>query len=104
RGILPETKFRLAKFLNLQRLDPMTGRVEGRYGTTQVDGGVALSERYAYEFKVGTDRYWDDLKGLCRLGFAEQVQKPAPGRRAVYALVLRADAIPSDLPEDLMRE
>lgn len=104
RGILPETKFRLAKFLNSQRLDPMTGRVEGRYGTTQVDGGVALSERYACVYEVGTDRYWDDLKGLYRLGFAEQVQKPAPGRRAVYALCLRADAIPSDLPEDLMRE
>ncbi|MEU4924608.1 hypothetical protein AB0G29_35305 [Streptomyces parvus] len=104
RGILPETKFRLAKFLNSQRLDPMTGRVEGRYGTSQVDGGIALSERYACVYEVGTDRYWDDLKGLYRLGFAEQVQKPAPGRRAVYALVLRADAIPSDLPEDLMRE
>ncbi len=104
RGILSETKFRLAKFLSCQRLDPMTGRVEGRDGTTQVDGGVALSERYAYVYDVGTDRYWDDLKGLFRLGFAEQVQKPAPGRRAVYALCLRADAIPSDLPEDLMRE
>ncbi|MFH8343106.1 hypothetical protein [Streptomyces sp. AM6-12] len=104
RGTLPETKFRLAKFLNAQRLDRMTGRVEGRYGTEQLDGGIALSERYAYVYEVGTDRYWDDLKGLYRLGFAEQVQKPAPGRRAVYALCLRADAIPSDLPEDLMHE
>ncbi|MFG2176958.1 hypothetical protein ACGFMO_37290 [Streptomyces niveus] len=103
RGLLPETKFRLAKFLNSQRLDPMTGRVEGRYDTEQVDGGVTLSERYAYVHEVGSDRFWDDLKGLYRLGFAEQVQKPAPGRRAVYALCLRADAIPSDLPEDLMR-
>lgn len=104
RGILPETKFRLAKFLNSQRLDPMSGRVEGRYGTAQVDGGVALSERYAYVYEVGVDRFWDDLKGLYRLGFAERVQAPAPGRRAVYALCLREDAIPSDLPEDLMRE
>ncbi|MFJ2561362.1 MULTISPECIES: hypothetical protein [unclassified Streptomyces] len=104
RGTLPQTKFRLAKFLNSQRLDPMTGRVEGRYGTAQVDGGVALSERYAYVYEVGTDRFWDDLKGLYRLGFAERVQAPAPGRRAVYALCLREDAIPSDLPEDLMRE
>ncbi|MER7069279.1 hypothetical protein ABT357_27040 [Streptomyces albidoflavus] len=104
RGILPETKFRLAKFLNSQRLDPMTGRVEGRYGTAQVDGGIALSERYAYVYDVGTDRFWDDLKGLYRLGFAERVQAPAPGRRAVYALCLREDAIPAGLPEDLMRE
>lgn len=103
RGLLPETKFRLAKFLNSQRLDPATGRVEGRYGTDQVDGGVALSERYAYVHEVGTDRFWDDLKGLYRAGFAERVVAPAPGRRAVYALCLRADAIPADLPEDLMR-
>ncbi|MFE2749589.1 hypothetical protein ACFXKX_35615 [Streptomyces scopuliridis] len=104
RGLLPATKFRLARFLNQQRLDPRTGRVEGRYGTEQVDGGVTLSERYAYVHEVGTDRFWDDLKGLYRLGFAERVQAPAPGRRAVYALCLRENAIPSDLPEDLMRE
>ncbi|MFD7057204.1 hypothetical protein ACFWBS_55955 [Streptomyces mirabilis] len=104
RRTLPETKFRLAKFLNSQRLDPATGRVEGRYGTEQVDGGVALSERYAWQFEVGTDRFWDDLKGLKAYGLAERVVSPAPGRRAVYALCLRADAIPSDLPEDLMRE
>ncbi|MFF3460482.1 hypothetical protein ACFYXH_40630 [Streptomyces sp. NPDC002730] len=104
RGTLPETKFRLAKFLNSQRLDPATGRVEGRYGTEQVDGGVALSERYAYVHEVGTDRFWDDLKGLKAYGLAERIVAPAPGRRAVYALCLRADAIPSDLPEDLMRE
>jgi hypothetical protein len=104
RGTLPETKFRLAKFLNSQRLDPATGRVEGRYGTAQVDGGVALSERYAWQFEVGSDRFWDDLKGLKAAGLAERVQAPAPGRRAVYALCLREDAIPSDLPEDLMRE
>lgn len=104
RGTLPETKFRLAKFLNSQRLDPMSGRVEGRYGTQQVDGGVALSERYASVHEVGTDRFWDDLKGLKAAGLAERVQAPAPGRRAVYALCLRADSIPADLPEDLMRE
>ncbi|MGW1765018.1 hypothetical protein ACWCQL_13205 [Streptomyces sp. NPDC002073] len=104
RGTLPETKFRLAKFLNTQRLSPTTGWVEGRYGTDQVDGGVALSERYAYVHEVGTDRFWDDLKGLKRAGFAERVQAPAPGRRAVYALCLRADAIPSDLPDDLTRD
>jgi hypothetical protein len=104
RGMLPETKFRLVKFLNSQRLDPMTGRVEGRYGTDQVDGGMALAERYAWQFGVGLDRFWDDLKGLKAYGMAEQVVKPAPGRRAVYALCLRADAIPSDLPEDLMHE
>ncbi|WP_330294067.1 hypothetical protein [Streptomyces sp. NBC_00576] len=104
RGTLPETKFRLAKFLNSQRLDPATGRVEGRYGTDQVDGGMALAERYAWQFEVGTDRFWDDLKGLKVYGLAERVVAPAPGRLAVYALCLRADAIPSDLPEDLMRE
>ncbi|MFI1869697.1 hypothetical protein [Streptomyces jumonjinensis] len=103
RGLLPETKFRLAKFLNLQRLG-RTGRVEGRFDSDQVDGGEALAERYADRFKVGTDRFWDDLRGLYRSGFGEQVVKPAPGRRAVYALCLRADAIPSDLPDDLMQE
>ncbi|WP_326655608.1 hypothetical protein [Streptomyces sp. NBC_01750] len=104
RGLLPERKFRLAQFFSRQQLDPQTGRVVGRWGTGQVDGGLALAERYACVHEIGEDRYWDDLKGLYRLGFAEQVVKPAPGRRAVYALCLRADAIPSDLPEDLMRE
>ncbi|WP_432041002.1 hypothetical protein [Streptomyces chartreusis] len=101
---MPETKFRLAKFLNAQRLDPATGRVEGRFGTDQMDGGMALAERYAWQFGVGTDRFWDDLKGLKAYGFSERAVAPAPGRRAVYALCLRADAIPADLPEDLMRE
>ncbi|MFI8992170.1 hypothetical protein ACIG63_45795 [Streptomyces antimycoticus] len=104
RGLLPATKFRLARFLNEQRIDPSTGRIEGRWGTVQIDGGLTLAERYAYRYGVGVDRFWDDLKGLYRAGFAERVQAPAPGRRAVYALCLRADAIPSDLPEDLMRE
>jgi len=104
RGLLPETKFRLGKFLNTQRLDPATGRVEGRYGTDQIDGGLALAERYACVHQVGEDRFWDDLKGLYRAGYAERVVAPAPGRRAVYALCLRADAIPADLPDDLMRE
>lgn len=103
RGMLPEKKFRLAKFLNNQRLDS-TGRVEGRYGTDQVDGGVALSERYAWQFNIGTDRFWDDLRGLKAYGLAETLVAPAPGRRAVYGLCLSADAIPADLPEDLMRE
>ncbi|MFD8386555.1 hypothetical protein ACFV2X_50040 [Streptomyces sp. NPDC059679] len=104
RGVLPATKFRLAHFLNEQRIDPSTGRIEGRWGTVQIDGGLTLAERYAYRYGVGVDRFWDDLKGLYRAGFAERVQAPAPGRRAVYALCLRADAIPSELPEDLMRE
>lgn len=104
RGVLPTTKFRLGKFLNEQRLDPATGRVEGRWGTEQIDGGLALAERYAYVHDVGPDRFWDDLKGLYRAGFAERIVAPAPGRRAVYALCLRADAIPANLPEDLVRE
>ncbi|MFD8851563.1 hypothetical protein [Streptomyces sp. NPDC059604] len=104
RGMLHPTKFRLAKFLNCQRLDLATGRVEGQYGTDRVDGGLALAARYAWQFEVGEDRYWDDFKGLKTVGLAERVVAPAPGRRAVYALCLRADAIPSDLPEDLMRE
>ncbi|MFD4143034.1 hypothetical protein [Streptomyces sp. NPDC058572] len=104
RGLLPARKFRLAQFLSRQSLDPLTGRVVGRWGTGQVDGGLALAERYAYVHGIGEDRFWDDLKGLYHYGLAEQVVKPAPGRRAVYALCLRADAIPGDLPDDLMRE
>jgi hypothetical protein len=94
----------MVRFLTQQRLDPQTGRIEGRWGTDRVDGGLALAERYACVHDIGEDRYWDDLKGVFRAGFAEQVVRPAPGRRAVYALCLRADAIPADLPEDLMRE
>lgn len=103
RGALAPTKFRVAKFLNEQRVDPFTGRVEGRQGTAEKDGGLTLAERYAYVHRVGEDRFWDDLAGLFRAGFAERVQAPAPRRRAVYALCVRADAIPHDLPEDLAR-
>jgi hypothetical protein len=104
RGLLSDTKLRMVRFLTRQRLDPKTGRIEGRWGTDQVDGGMSLAERYAYVHDVGEDRYWDDLKGVFRAGFAEQVVRPAPGRRAVYALCLRADAIPNDLPEDVTLE
>ncbi len=104
RGLLADTKFRLLQFLSRQRLDPMTGRVEGRWGTDEIDGGLTLAERYACVHAVGEDRFWDDLRGVYAAGFAEQVVRPAPGRRAVYALCLREDAIPHDLPEDLTRE
>lgn len=101
RGLLPATKYRLARFLSQQELDPATGRVVGQWGTGRTDGGMTLAARYAWQFGVGEDRFWDDLKGLYRYGFAARVVAPAPGRRAVYALVLRTDAIPRDLPDDL---
>lgn len=104
RGLLPETKYRLARFLSQQELDPATGRVVGQWGTGRTDGGMTLAARYAWQFGVGEDRFWDDLKGLYRYGLAARVVAPAPGRRAVYALVLRADAIPQDLPDDLARQ
>ncbi|WP_433573946.1 hypothetical protein [Streptomyces sp. CA-251247] len=104
RGLLPVRKFRLAQFLSRQSLDPLTGHVVGRWGTGQVDGGLALAGRYAAVHGVGEDRFWDDLKGLYRHGLAYQAVKPAPGRRAVYALCLRTDTIPGDLPQDLMRQ
>ncbi|MBL3671450.1 hypothetical protein JL475_37290 [Streptomyces sp. M2CJ-2] len=50
---------------------------------------MTLAARYAWQFGVGEDRLRDDLKGLYRYGFATRVVAPAPGRRAVYALVLR---------------
>ncbi|MGX9891395.1 hypothetical protein [Streptomyces sp. NPDC002276] len=104
RGLIPDGRFRLIKFLSQQALDPATGHVVGRWGTDQVDGGLTLAERYAYVHGIGEDRFWDDLKGVYRLGFAERAIAPAPGRRAVYALCLRTDAIPAhDLPEDLAR-
>lgn len=104
RGLLPATKYRLARFLSQQELDPATGRVVGQWGTGRTDGGMTLAARYAWQFGVGEDRFWDDLKGLYRYGFAARVVAPAPGRRAVYALVLRVDAIPHDLPDDLARQ
>ncbi|MFD5234325.1 hypothetical protein ACFWJ5_38595 [Streptomyces qaidamensis] len=104
RGLLPATKYRLARFLSQQELDPATGRVVGQWGTGRTDGGMTLAARYAWQFGVGEDRFWDDLKGLYRYGFAARVIAPAPGRRAVYALVLRTDAIPQDLPDDLAQQ
>lgn len=104
RGLLPATKYRLARFLSQQELDPVTGRVVGQWGTRRTDGGMTLAARYAWQFGVGEDRFWDDLKGLYRYGFAARVVAPAPGRRAVYALVLRTDAIPHDLPDDLAQQ
>lgn len=104
RGDLPATKHRLARFLSQQELDPATGRVVGQWGTGRTDGGMTLAARYAWQFGVGEDRFWDDLKGLYRYGFAARVVAPAPGRRAVYALVLRTDAIPQGLPDDLAQQ
>ncbi|MFI9824610.1 hypothetical protein ACIHFC_29775 [Streptomyces sp. NPDC052013] len=104
RGLLPETKYRLARFLSQQELDPATGRVVGQWGTGRTDGGMSLAARYAWQFGVGEDRFWDDLKGLYRYGFAARDVAPAPGRRAVYALVLRTDAIPQSLPDDLAQQ
>lgn len=104
RGMLPARKYRLARFLSQQELDPATGRVVGQWGTGRTDGGMTLAARYAWQFGVGEDRFWDDLKGLYAYGFAARVVAPAPGRRAVYALVLRSDAIPHDLPDDLARQ
>lgn len=104
RGLLPASKFRLARFLSQQELDRATGRVVGQWGTGRTDGGMTLAARYAWQFGVGEDRYWDDLKGLYRYGLAERDVAPAPGRRAVYALTLRVDAIPHDLPDDLAQQ
>lgn len=104
RDALPATKYRLARFLSQQELDPATGRVVGQWGTGRTDGGMSLAARYAWQFGVGEDRFWDDLKGLYRYGFAARVVAPAPGRRAVYALVLRADAIPQNLPDGLAQQ
>ncbi|MEU0289280.1 hypothetical protein [Streptomyces sp. NPDC006147] len=102
--MLPATKYRLARFLSQQELDPATGRVVGQWGTGRTDGGMTLAARYAWQFGVGEDRFWDDLKGLCRYGLSARDIAPAPGRRAVYALVLRTDAIPHDLPDDLAQQ
>lgn len=85
RGLLPATKYRLARFLSQQELDSATGRVVGQWGTGRTDGGMTLAARYAWQVGVGEDRFWDDLKGLYRYGFAARVVAPAPGRRAVYA-------------------
>ncbi|MEU5959246.1 hypothetical protein [Streptomyces sp. NPDC047525] len=103
RGLLDPERFRLLDFLQRQDVDPHDGRVIGMRQTDQTSGGMDLARRYALAHGVGDDRFWTDLKGLYQGGWAEQVVKPAPGRRAAYALCLRADAIPQDLPEDLAR-
>ncbi|MEV0137927.1 hypothetical protein [Streptomyces globisporus] len=104
RGELPVRLRRLARFLSQQELDRATGRVIGQWDTGRVDGGMELAHGYALTEGFGDDRFWDDLKLAFRHGYVEQVVKPAPGRRAVYALCLRVDAIPNDLPDDLMRQ
>ncbi|MET7843658.1 hypothetical protein ABZT45_34655 [Streptomyces sp. NPDC005356] len=104
RGELPMRLRRLSRFLSQQELDPATGHVIGQWDTGQVDGGMDLAHGYALTEGFGDDRFWDDLKLAYRHGYVEQAVKPAPGRRAVYALCLRIDAIPNELPDDLMRQ
>lgn len=104
RAALPMRAHRLARYLSQQQLDAGTGRVVGQWGTDRVDGGMALAHGYALTEEFGEDRFWDDLKLLYAHGYAERVVAPAPGRRAVYALVLRVDAIPQELPDDLARQ
>jgi hypothetical protein len=102
RGLLPPCQQRLVQFLSRQALDP-TGQIVGQWGTGRTDGGMALAARYAYVHGIGVDRFWADLQGLAAAGFVARVVAPAPGRRAVYAIVLRTDAIPNALPEDIAR-
>ncbi len=102
RGLLRAEHFRLLDFLQRQDLAD-DGRVIGMRHSDQTSGGMDLAHRYGLAHDVGPDRFWSDLVGLYRSGWAEQVVKPAPGRKAVYALCLRTDAIPHELPEDLAR-
>jgi hypothetical protein len=106
RADVPERLFRMAGFLSRQRVDRLTGRILGRWGDEddQRDGGMQLAERYACVYDLDESAFWADWAGLRRYGLAERVVAPAPGRKAVYALILRADAIPNDLPEDLARK
>ncbi|MGW0786146.1 hypothetical protein [Streptomyces sp. NPDC002913] len=101
--MLPDAERRICRFLSYQRIGRLSGRIIGRRGYTDVDGGMALAERYAAVHNVTAATFWADLRRVQDRGAVERVVAPAPGRRAVYALVLRADAIPQDLPEDLAR-
>ncbi|MCP3822190.1 hypothetical protein NLX86_30100 [Streptomyces sp. A3M-1-3] len=103
RGLLPEEERRMCRFLSYQRIGARSGLIIGRRGYHDADGGMALAERYAAVHGLAEGTFWVDLKRLMRRGLAEQRVKPAPGRKAAYALVLTADAIPHDLPEDLAR-
>ncbi|MFK0294809.1 hypothetical protein ACIQU6_30655 [Streptomyces sp. NPDC090442] len=103
RGELSAPLRRLSKFLTYQRIGRRSGRIIGRRHTHQVDGGMALAERYAAVYDLAPDRFWADLKAAKQAGVAERIVAPAPGRKAVYALVLEYRAIPHDLPEDLAR-
>lgn len=98
-----EPEVRLARFLTYQRIGSRSGRIVGRRGTITLDGGMALAERYSCVHGLAPDAFWRDLRALRRRGYAEQLVRPCPGRTAVYALCLRLDAIPGDLPEDLTR-
>lgn len=103
RSMLPDQLFRLVKFLSQQRVDRPSGRVLGRWGYEEIDGGMQLAERYAAVHHLHDKAFWDDWVGLRSCGLAERVVRPAPGRKAVYALCLRVEVIPSGLPEDLAR-
>lgn len=103
RGTLPEQERRICRFLSYQRIGSRTGRIIGRRGTEELDGGMTLAERYSAVYGLAADAFWVDLRRVRRRGLVEQIVWPAPGRQAGYALVLRYDAIPHDLPEDLAR-
>lgn len=101
RGELSSSELRMGRFLTYQRLGRLSGRIIGRRGYEDADGGMALAERYAAVYDLAPGAFWADLRRMVVAGWVETVVRPAPGRRAVYALALRADAIPHDLPEDL---
>ena len=103
RGMLGPEARRMVRFLSYQRIGRFSGRIIGRRGYDDVDGGMQLAERYSEVHQLADDAFWVDLRRLRRLGLVERVVSPAPGRKAVYALCLRTDAIPQDLPEDLAR-
>ncbi|WP_369380333.1 hypothetical protein [Streptomyces sp. cg36] len=86
-----------------QRIAATSGRIIGRQHSEGVDGGMELASYYANRYRLAADAFWEDMRLLKHLGLAEQLVRPAPGRKAVYALVLRTDAIPNGLPEDLAR-
>ncbi|GGX36485.1 hypothetical protein GCM10010353_59460 [Streptomyces chryseus] len=103
RGELSEPERRFCRFISYQRIGSRSGIIVGRRGYEKRDGGMDLAERYSAVYGLAPDAFWVDLRRVMRRGLVEQRVKPAPHRKAVYALVLRYDAIPHSLPEDLAR-
>jgi hypothetical protein len=104
QGLLTDEEKRIAAFLNQgrQTINSRTGWIEAvDWGTGELDGGMGLAARYAHVHALCEDTFWTDLKRLHRKGLTERVVSPCKGRKARYALCLRARLL-QDLPRGVV--